>query len=149
MPDRTPRGIDVDNLEADLARASQALEAFANNEGARAVDALGERFSRLGTTIGNSLERAAATGELSFRRLATQVAASLAQIAAEQLLNGLFGARGNSGQSPGNGNAAGNAFTFNFAPPNSGNKAGGGAYRAAGQVTASILRALQHGARFG
>ncbi len=142
--------IDARRFEDDLDRAGRALSGFAEGEAAQSLDRLSERFRDLGENLGDALERAAASGELSFQRLAASVAADLARIAAEQVLSGLFGGGGpgaGSGGGFGAGTGRGNqAFTFNFAAPSGGE--GGGPFRAQGQIAAGVLRALDIGARF-
>lgn len=136
--------LDRRQFEDDLDRAGRALSGFADGEAAESLERLSSRFRDLGETLGDALERAAASGELSFQRLAASVAADLARIAAEQVLSGLLGGGGSGGAGAARG--GNQAFTFNFAAP--AGDPGGGPFRAPGQIAAGVLRALDLGARF-
>ena len=66
--------------------AAQALDNFTNGPGAEAANALADVFEQAGERIAGSLERAAASGELSFNSLAESVLSDLARIAVTELI---------------------------------------------------------------
>lgn len=67
--------------------AADALEGFANGAGAEAANALADVFEKAGDRIAGSLERAAASGELSFNALADSVLSDLARLAVTELIS--------------------------------------------------------------
>lgn len=66
--------------------AAQALDSFANGPGADAANTLADVFEQAGERIAGSLERAAASGELSFNSLAESVLNDLARLAVTELI---------------------------------------------------------------
>jgi len=85
MPD-----IPTDGLRAGLNEAESALAALADGPARAAADSLASAFDRAGERIGASLGKAAATGELSFRKLAQSVVSDLARLAT----SAVFGSSG-------------------------------------------------------
>jgi hypothetical protein len=115
-------------LNAELAEAGAALEAFANGPARAAGEALEQAFAKAGRAIEGELARIARTGEADLTRLAGAIAGALAQMAVGQ-----GGERG----APMN-------VTMNF----SGQTRTPAGVGSANQIAAAIARAAMRGGRF-
>ncbi len=71
--------------------AGEALQAFANGPARNAADALSQVFSRAGNRISAELEKAAQTGELSFRNMVESILNDLARVAINDVIGGVLG----------------------------------------------------------
>jgi len=68
--------------------AGDALQALADGPARQAADAIGESFARAGRRISSELERAARTGEFSFRRMVESIWNDLARVAINKVIGG-------------------------------------------------------------
>jgi phage-related minor tail protein len=71
--------------------AGDALQAFTDGPAKQAADAIGEGFERAGQRISSALERAARTGEFSFRRMVQSILNDLARVAINKVIGGAIG----------------------------------------------------------
>ena len=128
----------MNNLEADLAVAGDALNALATGPGREAADALEQAFGKAGATIEKTLAQAARSGELDFKRMAESILGDLARIATEALLarSGLFGQAGGGGQ------------TVNLNMALGAGADAGSVLASQGQIAAVLARAAASGGRF-
>ncbi|MFN4101664.1 MAG: phage tail tape measure C-terminal domain-containing protein [Pararhodobacter sp.] len=118
-------------FETNLDAAGDALRQLSDGPARQAADALSAAFDGAGQRIEASLNRAARSGELDFRRMADGILRDIARVAAEVVIL--------RGQGGGGINA-----TFNFAPGADERAMTG---QAAG-LTALIARMVQSGGRF-
>lgn len=132
---------DLQRFRADLADAQAALTQFANGPARDAAGLLGDRFADAGAKISGELERAAKSGELSFKRLAKTVLEEFAKIA----LNQAFGQASKPQERAGALDAVSSALTVNF------NLAAGAdadsLRRNQAQIAAQVARAAAYGRR--
>lgn len=119
-------------FETNLDAAGDALRQLSDGPARQAADALSTAFDGAGQRIEASLNRAARSGELDFRRMADGILRDLARVAAEAVI--LRGQGGGGGVNA----------TFNFAPGTDERAMSG---QAAG-LTALIARMVQAGGRF-
>ena len=128
----------MDDFEADLAAAGDALSTLANGPGREAAEALERAFGRAGITIERTLAQAAKSGELDFKRMAESILGDLARIATEALLarSGLFGQAGSGGQ------------TVNLNMALGAGADAGSLLASQGQIAAALARAAASGGRF-
>lgn len=80
------------SIEADLASAAAALQAFARGPAQTAADDLASSFERAGSRITLALGRAAFQGESAFRAMARSVLEEFAQLALDRVLRAAGGA---------------------------------------------------------
>lgn len=83
--DETEPRLGLDDLQAELAEASAALQAFAQGPAQRAADMVGASFERAGQRIARALGAAVTGGEAAFKRLAKVILEELAKIALERV----------------------------------------------------------------
>jgi hypothetical protein len=130
-------------FRAELADAQAALTQFANGPARESAALVSDCFGKAGAKISGELERAARTGELSFKRLAKTVLEEFAKIALNQVLG--------PAPAPQRGAArdaltsAASALTVNF-------NLGAGAdansvHRNQAQIAAHVARAAAYGRR--
>lgn len=79
MADQQP--FSMQELQAELASASAALQDFAAGPARRAADDVSAAFERAGRRIAGALANAAVDGEASFKRLAKVILEELARLA--------------------------------------------------------------------
>ena len=129
-------------------RAGDALEGFAEGPAQKAADEAALAFEQAGERIANALERAALSGEFSFRDLAASITNDLARLALQDLLinplqtalSGAFGG-GNSG-------GAGGVNPVSVVMNISGVNDVGGFQKNQSQISASLARAVSQGQKF-
>lgn len=123
--------------------AAQALNSFANGPGAEAANALADVFEQAGERIAGSLERAAASGELSFNALAESVLSDLASLAVTELITAPLQGAVSALTSSIAGSASGKSspVTVNFSLPQSSGKSSGPQASSA-QMAAQIAQAI-------
>jgi hypothetical protein len=129
------------DLQRELSGAQAALSAFASGPARQAADALSDCFGGAATKIASDLERAAKSGEVSFKRLAKTALEELARIALDDVLKktDTSDKRGGAFQT------AASALTVNF-------HLGAGAdsesiRRNQAQIAAQVARAAAYGRR--
>ena len=135
----------LQRFRAELADAQAALTHFANGPARDAATLLSDCFGDAGARISGELERAAKSGELSFKRLAKTVLEELAKIA----LNQMFG---QASQRQERGGAASNALEAATAAMTVNFNLGAGAdadslRRNQAQIAAQVARAAAYGRR--
>lgn len=165
-------GSGFSNIEADLASASAALQAFASGPARRAADEVGASFEQAGDRIARALGAAATGGENAFKRMAKVILEELARIALQRLFTqgdgktNFFGGKAGGGAvNVGGAYLVGERGPEVFVPRQAGEivAAAGGAVsvhfhlgagadasaivRHKGQIAAAIARAVAYGRR--
>jgi len=129
----------------DTEKAAKALTEFADGPARASADEAAKAFELAGARIANALERAALSGEFSFRDMVAAITRDLARLAIENfVLNPLETALGG---------AAGNGTQATTNPVNvvmniSGVSDASGFQKSQGQISASLARAVSHGQNF-
>ncbi len=131
---------DATDGDDGLSRAGDALQALADGPARQAADAIGESFARAGRRIASELQKAARTGEFSFRGMVESILNDLARLAINKViggvlggtlgkaLGGVFGARADGGPVvPGNAYLVGERGPEVFRPASAGTIEQGGA----------------------
>jgi len=129
----------------DTQKAAKALTDFADGPARAAADEAAKAFEQAGERIAQALERAALSGEFSFRDMAASITRDLARLAIENLvLSPLEAALGGaSGTAP---QAA--STPVNVVMNISGVSDASGFQKSQGQISASLARAVTHGQKF-
>ena len=129
----------------DTEKAAKALTDFADGPARSAADDAAKAFELAGARIANALERAALSGEFSFRDMAAAITRDLARLAIENfVINPLEAALGG---------AAGGGTQTAASPVNvvmniSGVSDASGFQKSQGQISASLARAVSYGQKF-
>ncbi len=74
-----------------LENAGKALQSLAERPAKKAADAIADSFSIAGNSISRELERAARSGEFSFRRMVDSILNDLARVAINKVIGGAIG----------------------------------------------------------
>jgi hypothetical protein len=135
----------IQRFRDELADAQAALSHFVNGPARDAASLLGDRFGEAAGRISSELERAASSGEVSFKRLAKTAIEEIARIALDQTLGAPTKPDRHGGGSARLAEAAGAALTVNF-------NLGAGAdadslRRNQAQIAAQVARAAAYGRR--
>ena len=126
-------------------KAASALTQFADGPAQDAAENAAKAFELAGDRIAQALERAALTGELSFRDMAAAITRDLASLAINELVLGPLEAAlsGASSSSP-----QGGVNPVNVVMNISGVSDASGFQKSQGQISASLARAVAQGQKF-
>ncbi|MCF6220533.1 MAG: hypothetical protein L3J65_05425 [Robiginitomaculum sp.] len=130
----------------DTGQAEKALSDFAEGPAKDAAELAAQSFEQAGERIAQALERAARSGELSFRDMAAAITRDLAALAIQELildpLQAALSGGGKSADVP----QASNPFNIvmNITGVNDANSF----QKSQGQISASLARAVAHGQKF-
>ncbi len=129
-------------------KAGKALTDFAQGPAKDAADLAAQSFEQAGDRIARALERAARSGEFSFRDMAAAISRDLAGLAIRELLldplgAALGGGKGNSAQTQNPLN-----IVMNITGVNDANSFQKSLQKSQGQISASLARAVAQGQKF-
>ena len=126
-------------------KAARALSDFADGPAQDAAENAAKAFELAGERIAQSLERAAISGEFSFRDMAAAITRDLARLAINELVLGpLEAALGGSQNSA----SQGGVNPVNVVMNISGISDASGFQKSQGQISASLARAVAQGQKF-
>ena len=123
----------MDEFDARIESAGEALRELADGAGAEAASALEEVFASAGRRIEETLASAARSGELDFQRMAEAILRDLARIAAQAAFSG-----GQAGPAP--------SITVNLSSGDRGDARG--ILASQGAISSALARAVSSGGRF-
>ena len=126
-------------------KAAQALSDFAEGPAKDAADLAAQSFEQAGDRIARALERAARSGELSFRDMAAAISRDLAGLAIRELLLEPLSAALGSGKSSG---AVQAVNPLNIVMNITGVNDASSFQKSQGQISASLARAVAQGQKF-
>ncbi len=127
-------------------KAEKALSDFAEGPAKDAADLAAQSFELAGERIAKALERAARTGEFSFRDMAAAISRDLAALAIQELIvEPLQAVLAGGGQSGGSSQAAN---PLNIVMNITGVNDASGFQKSQGQISASLARAVAQGQKF-
>ncbi len=126
-------------------KAAAALSKFADGPAKEAADNAAKAFELAGDRIAKSLERAALSGEFSFRDMAAAITRDLAGLALQELVLGPLEATLGGSASP---QPQGGANPINVVMNISGINDASGFQKSQGQISASLARAVAQGQKF-
>jgi lambda family phage tail tape measure protein len=134
----------------DTKKAEQALSDFAQGPAQDAAELAAQSFEQAGERIAQALERAARSGEFSFRNMASSISRDLAALAIQDLIiDPLQGALSGGSKS---GGAAQSPNPLNIVMNITGVSDAGGfqksLQKSQGQISASLARAVAQGQKF-
>ncbi|MCF6274914.1 MAG: hypothetical protein L3J05_04040 [Robiginitomaculum sp.] len=130
----------------DTEQAEKALSEFAEGPAKDAAELAAQSFEQAGERIAQALERAARTGEFSFRDMAASISRDLAALAIQELiLEPLQAALGGAGKS---GGSSQQQNPLNIVMNITGVNDASGFQKSQGQISASLARAVAQGQKF-
>ena len=131
-------------IETD--KAEKALSDFAEGPVKDAAELAAQSFEQAGERIAQALERAAQTGEFSFRDMAAAITRDLAALAIQELiLDPLQAALSGGGKS---GGSSQQQNPLNIVMNITGVNDASGFQKSQGQISASLARAVSQGQKF-
>jgi len=134
----------MDETDRAGQRAGQALTDFAEGPAKDAADLAAQSFEQAGERIAKSLERAARSGEFSFRDMAAAISRDLAGLAIRELLIDPLNAALGGAQTGG----AQAVNPLNIVMNITGVSDASGFQKSQGQISASLARAVAQGQKF-
>jgi len=130
----------------DTEKAEQALNDFAEGPAKDAADLAAQSFEQASERIAQALERAARSGEFSFRDMAAAITRDIATLAIQELiLDPLQAVLSGSAKS---GGSAQSQNPLNIVMNISGVSDAGSFQKSQGQISASLARAVAQGQKF-
>ena len=130
----------------DTDKAGKALNDFADGPAKNAADLAAQSFEQAGERIAQALERAARSGEFSFRDMAASISRDLAALAIQELivepLQDLLSGGAKTGSS------SQSANPLNIVMNITGVSDAGAFQKSQGQISASLARAVAQGQKF-
>lgn len=130
----------------DTDKASKALNDFADGPAKDAADLAAQSFEQAGERIAQALERAARSGEFSFRDMAASISRDLAALAIQELILEPLQAVLSGGAKSGGPAQAANPL--NIVMNITGVSDASGFQKSQGQISASLARAVAQGQKF-
>ena len=133
----------------DTQKAEQALSDFAEGPAKNAADLAAQSFEQASERIAQALERAARSGELSFRDMAAAISRDLAALAIQELIldplqKALAGAGNGGGAGAGSASLSPATIVMNI----TGVSDAASFQKSQGQISASLARAVAQGQKF-
>lgn len=130
----------------DTGQAEKALSDFAEGPAKDAAELAAQSFEQAGERIAQALERAARSGEFSFRDMAAAITRDLAALAIQELiLEPLQAALSGGGKS---GGSSQQQNPLNIVMNITGVSDAGSFQKSQGQISASLARAVAQGQKF-
>ena len=130
----------------DTEKAEQALSDFAEGPAKDAAELAAQGFEQASERIAQALERAARSGEFSFRDMAAAISRDLATLAIQELILEPLQAVLSGGVKPGG--SAQSTDPLNIVMNITGVNDAGSFQKSQGQISASLARAVAHGQKF-
>ncbi len=130
----------------DTDKASKALSDFADGPAKDAADLAAQSFEQAGERIAQALERAARSGEFSFRDMVASISRDLAALAIQELIVDPLQDLLSGGTKPGSSSQSANPL--NIVMNITGVNDAGSFQKSQGQISASLARAVAQGQKF-